>query len=166
MKELFLVRHAKSNWDNMDLKDIDRPLKDRGIRDALLMGGYIMKEYTIPDRILTSPACRAFHTAILFSRAMKSSGRKIQVEDDLYLASYGEMESLVRKTEDETKGLMIVGHNPGITDLANFFMEEFIHNIPTSGFVFFRFDTSAWEKIATSNIIDHQVHYPKEILNT
>ncbi|MCD6201929.1 MAG: histidine phosphatase family protein [Bacteroidales bacterium] len=166
MKELFLVRHAKSDWNNMDLTDIDRPLKNRGIRDALLMGEYILKEYPIPDKILTSPACRAFHTAILFSRAMKSSGRKIRVEDDMYLASYGKMESLVRNTEDEVGCLMLVGHNPGITDLANFFIEEFIHNIPTSGFVFFRFDTSAWKKIATSNLISHQIHYPKEVLKT
>jgi len=166
MKELFLVRHAKSDWGNMELKDIDRPLKDRGIRDALLMGEFILKEYNIPDKVITSPACRAFHTAVLLLRAMKSAGRRIHVEDGIYLASFNELESVVKNTEDEVGCLMLVGHNPGITDLANFFIEEFIHNIPTSGFVFFRFETSAWQKIAASNMISHQIQYPKKILNT
>ncbi len=165
MKELFLVRHAKSDWGNMDLKDIDRPLKDRGIRDALMMGKYILEGYPVPDRIITSPACRAFHTAVLFSRGMKSPCSKIRVADDLYLASYNEMERIVKDTDEEVECLMVVGHNPGITDLANFYLEEFIHNIPTSGFVYLRFDTGRWQNIATANLLTHQVHYPKEILN-
>ena len=165
MKELYLVRHAKSEWGDMALKDIDRPLKERGIRDALFMGEYISKKFTIPDRVLASPACRALHTSVLFLRAMKSSSEKILLEDKIYLASFDELQAVIKSTEDTVQCMMIVGHNPGITDLANFFLEEFIHNIPTAGFVYFQFDTDHWQQITTSNRVNYQLHYPKELMN-
>ena len=164
MKELFLVRHAKSDWGNMDLKDIDRPLKDRGIRDALFMGEFMSKNFEMPEMVLTSPACRAFHTSVLLVRAMKTSYRIIRVDENIYLVSFNELSTMIKNTDDRISRLMLVGHNPGITDLANYFMEEFIHNIPTSGIAYFRFDTEKWQQIAVSNLIKHELHYPKELL--
>ncbi len=164
MKELFLIRHAKSDWDKMDVKDIDRPLKGRGIRDALMMGGYLAEHFPLPDLLLTSPACRAFHTAVLFCRGMKGNCEVIGVREPLYLASFSEMLEIIRNTGDEVKALGVVAHNPGITDLANFFLEEPVHNIPTSGFVHMAFDTDRWAEVKADNLLRHAFHYPKELL--
>jgi len=164
MKELYLVRRAKSDWSDMDINDIDRPLKARGIRDALLMGEFMAKEFNVPDLVLTSPACRAFHTAVIFIRSLKAGYDKVRVDEEIYLASFNELRSLIKKTSDTIEKLMLVGHNPGLTDMANFFLDEFIHNIPTSGFVTFQFDTGSWKGISSGNLINHTLHYPKEFM--
>ncbi len=164
MKELYLLRHAKSDWENMEVKDIDRPLKTRGIRDALFMGEYLSRQFEVPDQVLTSPACRALHTSILFIRSMKSSYAKMLVNEAIYLASFNELQAIIKNTPDHVTRLMLVGHNPGLTDLANYFLDEFIHNIPTSGFVYFRFETDTWKGISIGNLARHVLHYPKEFL--
>ena len=165
MKELFLIRHAKSDWDKADLKDIDRPLKGRGVRDAMMMGNYIARHYTRkPDLILTSPACRAFHTAMLYCRSMDLSCETLVVRKALYLASYNDLHNQIRKTPAGVDILGVVAHNPGITDLANFFLEESIHNIPTSGFVYMAFDAGAWEEVKADTMVKYDFHYPRELL--
>jgi phosphohistidine phosphatase len=164
MKELFLIRHAKSDWEKMDIKDIDRPLKGRGVRDALVMGKFLGEHYSRPDLILTSPACRAFHTAVLFCRAMDASCEVIRVRQNLYLASYNEMLATIREAPGDKDVLALVTHNPGVTDMANFFLEESIHNIPTSGFVYMAFDCDSWEEVKSDTMVKHAFHYPKELL--
>ena len=165
MKELFLIRHAKSDWDKMDVKDIDRPLKGRGMRDAMMMGNYVARHYERkPALIFTSPACRAFHTAVLYCRSMDLSCETLAVRENLYLASYNEMHNQIRKAPAGVDILAVVAHNPGVTDLANFFLEESIHNIPTSGFVYMAFDARTWEEVKTDNMIKHDFHYPRELL--
>jgi phosphohistidine phosphatase len=164
MKELFLIRHAKSDWDKMDVKDIDRPLKGRGVRDALMVGEYMGKHFEHPAMMLTSPACRAFHTAVLFCRAMEDPCEIIHVRESLYLASYNEMLAVVREASPSLHALAIVAHNPGITDLANFFLQESIHNIPTSGFVYMAFESDTWEEARSERMVKHAFHYPKELL--
>ncbi len=165
MKELFLIRHAKSDWDKMDIKDIDRPLKGRGVRDAWMMGNYLGHHSDHkPSLILASPACRAFHTAVLYCRSMELSCEIIRVREKLYLSSYNGILTHIRQAPAEVDTLALVAHNPGITDLANFFLEESIHNIPTSGFVYMAFDAGSWEEVNADRLVKHAFHYPKELL--
>ncbi len=164
MNELFLISHAKSDWEKMDIKDIDRPLKGRGVRDALMMGEYLGKHFDHPMMMYASPACRAMHTAVLFCRALADPCEIIQVKKELYLASYNEMLSLIRHAPAAVDVLALITHNPGITDMANFFLDESIHNIPTSGFVYMAFDCDSWEEVKSDNRIKHAFHYPKELL--
>ncbi len=164
MKELFLIRHAKSDWEKMDLKDIDRPLKSRGIRDALMMGAFLAEHFPRPGLMLTSPACRAFHTAVLFCRGMQGDCETIAVREPLYLASYKEMLEIIRNTSPGVDVLAVVAHNPGITDLANFFLEEPVHNIPTSGFVHMAFEADEWKEVKADTLVQRAFHFPKELL--
>ncbi len=165
MKEIFLIRHAKSDWGSMDVKDIDRPLKGRGVRDALMMGSYMIRHFgKKPSLIYTSPACRAFHTAVLYCRGMEIACESVRVREQLYLASYNELLAFIRRSPSSVDSLALIAHNPGITDLANFFLEEAIHNIPTSGFVYMSFDVDTWEEVKSGSMKDHAFHYPKELL--
>ena len=146
-KILFIVRHGKSTWEYPAVSDIDRPLKDRGIKDAYTMANRVLKKAVIPDVVISSPAVRALHTAIIFSRVLDLPADEIIINQDLYLADYPEILSVIKATDDSRMSLMIFGHNPGFTDLTNYLSGLNIDNIPTSGLVILRFKTGSWKGI-------------------
>jgi phosphohistidine phosphatase len=162
-KNLFIVRHAKSDWSNPDLRDIDRPLKGRGIRDAYKMAAKVRNKKEPIELILTSPATRAFHTAVIFTRVMKIPAIKIQINEALYLSGTKEILQFIKETSNDINSLMIFGHNPDFTDLANYFSPEYIDNVPTSGVVGFEFATDDWRKIEKSNLKNCFFEYPKKL---
>jgi len=95
---------------------------------------------------------------------MEDTCKIIHVRESLYLASYNEILAVVREASPSLHALAIVAHNPGITDLANFFLQESIHNIPTSGFVYMAFESDTWEEARSERMVKHAFHYPKELL--
>lgn len=117
MYTLILFRHAKSSWDNPDCADIDRPLNGRGRRAAPAMGKYLISAGLKPDLILCSPACRTRETAKLALEAMGCS-TELRYVDGLYLADAARMASLIQETPVVLQKLMLIGHNPGLQDLA------------------------------------------------
>ena len=147
-KTLFIVRHGKSTWDYPAVSDIDRPLKDRGIKDAYDMADRILKIGIMPDVIISSPAVRALHTAIIFSRVLQLPPDEIIINQDLYLAEYDEILSVITATDNSRKSLMIFGHNPGFTELANHLSGLNIDNVPTTGLVQLTFTTESWKGIS------------------
>lgn len=149
MLRLFLLRHAKSSWKDSTLNDFERPLKKRGITEAPIMGHIYKKLYgKIPDVVITSPARRALETAQLFAKEIGYSLKKIILQEKLYEAMPEELLKTLRDISDEYKSVVMVGHNPGFTELANCIIDGVdIDNIPTCGLVGITFDVKNWKKI-------------------
>jgi phosphohistidine phosphatase len=160
-KKLFIVRHGKSSWDCPSVSDIDRPLKDCGIKDAYEMANRILLKGNLPDAIISSPAVRALHTAIIFSRVLKFPPDEIVINQDLYLADPVEIIKVIRNTDDSRKSLMIFGHNPGFTELANYLSGLNIENVPTSGMVLLTYKTDKWKEISKEYLAGDFIDFPK-----
>lgn len=119
MKTLYLVRHAKSDWNNGELLDVDRPLNARGYRDAHFMSKLLKEKKLLPELIISSPAVRAISTALIFARNFNFKHSTIVIKDELYESSVNHYLQCITELDDKIKNVMIVGHNPLLTDLAN-----------------------------------------------
>lgn len=150
MLKLFLLRHGKSSWDDVSLMDIDRPLGKRGLKDAPDMARHFIKEHKKPHLIISSPARRARETAQLFADTIEYKIDNILYDQKIYEASIEELIHIIYKIEDSHEKVMLIGHNPGLTDLANYLTEEtHIDNIPTCGLFAVGFEAKSWKKIGT-----------------
>src|SRR5215510_15416674 len=112
MKTLFLVRHAKSSWKDRTLPDKERPLNDRGKRDAKEMGERLVQRDARPDLVLSSPARRALTTAKIIARELDYKPKNIVVDDRLYAVDADDLLDVIRKVGGESKRVMLFGHNP------------------------------------------------------
>ncbi len=146
MKTLYLLRHAKSSWDNPGLSDHDRPLNDRGEKDAPRMGKRMRKHGVKPDLICSSTATRAITTARKASEEMGYTLDDIQQTRKLYHAEGEEMLEFLRSIPESHESVMLVGHNPGFTEFANGMFNEEIANIPTAGIVGGRLEIDSWKE--------------------
>ena len=144
MKILTIVRHAKSSWKDTSLSDRKRPLNTRGERDAPVMGRRIHEHGIRPSLIITSPAKRAWTTAKIIAREIHYPLEFLQREDGLYLASLDEILDTIVAQDNGFNNLMIVGHNPGLTDFANFLVPGLTNNLPTAGVVSVEIDQDDW----------------------
>lgn len=162
MKTLILVRHAKSSWNHPGLADFDRPLNQRGEHDAPDMGARLGAAFGAPDVVLASPAVRARETALALADGVGIRHDDLQLEGGLYGASGAEMASMIRRFDDAWQSAAIVGHNPGMTDLANRFTGRYIDNLPTSGVVIIRFEVDGWKDIAERGGSLVSFDYPKK----
>ena len=162
MKTLTLFRHAKSSWSDRTLSDRDRPLNQRGERDAPAMGKLVVDSGVRPSLILTSPATRAWQTATAVAREIGYPIEFLQREEDLYLASLNTLMEVVAAHGSEFNHLMIVGHNPGLTEFANYLSPSLTGNLPTSGVVSVSFDKDDWSlrERPVSNLLVYD--YPKK----
>src|SRR5690242_18311036 len=118
MKHLVLLRHAAAERESPGLKDFDRPLSDRGLQEAPEAARRFATAAPIPDLLLSSPARRALETARIFARVLKYPLRRLATDKRLYLAVAPELLAVVRDTDNSIERLMLVGHNPGLTDFA------------------------------------------------
>ena len=144
MKILTIVRHAKSSWKDTSLSDRKRPLNKRGERDAPVMGKRIHEHDIRPSLIVSSPATRAWTTAKVIAREINYPLEFLQREDSLYLASLDDILDTVVAQDDGFNNLMLVGHNPGMTDFANFLVPGLTGNLPTAGVVSVEIDADDW----------------------
>jgi phosphohistidine phosphatase len=151
MKELIFVRHAKSDWDNPGLKDIERPLGERGIKDAPIMAGKLKSLVKSVDHIVSSPAVRALETAKYFANAFGIEFQKIDIRSDLYEAYFDDILKEVHDLENDYDTVLFFGHNPGYTYLANHFSTDFIENVPTCGIFRIQSSISKWKDFDSSN---------------
>jgi phosphohistidine phosphatase len=149
MKQLYIVRHAKSSWDDLELTDFERPLNERGKRDAPEMGKRLKEKGTHPDLMLSSPAKRALSTAKKIAKALEYEKGKIETDQRLYHAGEGVILSIIQEVSNEKNILMVFGHNPGLTDFVNAMNDDKagIDNIPTCGVVAFSLDIDNWSQL-------------------
>jgi len=164
MKSIFLLRHAKSSWSNPGLEDQHRPLNKRGKRDAPLMGERLKARNEDLDIILTSPALRAITTAELFADACGFPAEKIVHESDLYFSGARSLQSIIINQDDQYRALMLVFHNPDITEFANSIdATNQIYNMPTCGIVKLVSDIYLWRDWSRSNTEFEYFDYPKKL---
>jgi len=123
--KLLLMRHAKSSWEHSDTRDFDRPLADRGLKDASKIGSFLKKSGNIPDQVISSPALRALQTTQLFSEAAGVQPNNITWNENLYYSSADAYIAAIRQSGSSVKILMLVGHNP--------MMEEVLWQLTISG---------------------------------
>lgn len=150
MKKLYLVRHAKSSWDDTELSDFDRPLNDRGSIDAPQMGKRLKERKVYPDLMLSSPAVRALATCQEIARALGYPHIRIKTDKRLYHADVEQILTVIKelnKAEGKIESVMIFGHNPGITEFANRLLDDTLDNIPTCGVVGGELNIQSWREI-------------------
>ena len=147
MKNLILVRHAKSSWDDFSIKDFDRPLNERGKRDAPEMANRLKKKEIEIDAFISSPAKRARKTAEAFVKEMHEKKKDIIFYEELYLANPSTFFHVIGKTDDKFKTIAVFSHNEGITAFANMLTGTRIDNIPTCGIFAIKIKSKHWSEI-------------------
>lgn len=148
MKTIYLVRHAKSSWKYPNLDDFERPLNKRGRKSAPFMGTILKKLKVAPDLILSSPANRASMTARIIADKISYPLEKIRYSESIYEFSANVLIDVIEHLDDVVNKAMLIGHNPALTDLANYFGDKPISNIPTCGVFCADLDIPSWVKIS------------------
>jgi phosphohistidine phosphatase len=161
LKTLLLVRHAKSDWNDPSLKDFDRPLNDRGKKDAPLMAQRLIDKKIKIDCFIASPAKRARKTAEIFAKEYGQKKEEIIFIEDLYLAQPSFFIEVIKKASDNNKCIALFSHNPGITDFANSLAEVRIDDIPTCGIFAVTSKIKHWEDFSVSGNEFLFFDYPK-----
>ena len=162
MKKLYLVRHAKSSWKHPALDDFERPLNKRGRKNAPFMGNVLKKRRVQPDLILSSPASRAAMTARIIAGRINYPVQDIIYLESIYEANKQDMIQIIRQMDDGIDRLMLVGHNPGVTNLANTLGNDPVSNVPTGGVYSVRLKISSWNKIRGRHGKTDFFDYPKK----
>ncbi|MDX1333918.1 MAG: histidine phosphatase family protein [Robiginitalea sp.] len=160
MKELILVRHGKSSWD-YDVRDADRPLKERGIRDAHRVAAHVASRLQDVDAVFSSPANRALHTCLILMREVGIPLDKLRVEKDLYDFSGGSVRGFVHGLGDQMGKIMLFGHNHALTHLVNDWGSKYVDNVPTSGLAYLTFDVEAWREVSFGKT--EMMVFPKQL---
>jgi len=161
MKKLYLVRHAKSSWEEPGGSDIDRPLLEKGIRRTMKVIRFLKEHAVKIDLMISSPAVRAFQTAVLIANGIGYPEDNIRIERKIYDGYYDRILDLIYSTSDEFNSLMILGHNPTITRLANLFLNPGIDLLPTTGTICISFDTEKWASVPLVDPVNEFIVFPK-----
>ena len=160
MKTWIMVRHAKSSWA-LDVPDRERPISDRGVRDATLVGKELNKYKLNIEQVFSSPAKRTFDTSLLMVAELGLSNEEIQIEEKLYDFHGAQVLNFVSKLPDKLNTVMSFGHNYSCTYIAQMLGNFSKSNIPTATAVIFRFDVSSWSKVEQC---DCTIIRPKSLL--
>lgn len=161
MKKLYLIRHAKASPVSSDLDDIDRPLIEKGIVKTERIIKYLKKNDIFPDLIISSPAERALATATLIAKGLGYPEDQIKTDRKIYDGYYDRILDIIYSTPNDVNNLMIFGHNPTITHMANLFIHPGIEPLPTTGTVCITFRTDKWEEIPAAETNKEFVITPK-----
>ena len=160
MKTLLLVRHAKSNWEQPDVADHDRPLNHRGRRDAPDMGRRLAARGVAPDVILSSSAVRARTTAALLAAELGYDPERIVGDERLYAASVDRVLEVIGELGDDVSCAMVVGHNPETAALVHRLSGD-DHEMPTGAVAEFSFDVASWTDLGEAGPIAARVETPR-----
>jgi len=160
MKNLILIRHAKSSWDSPST-DKNRPLANRGVEDAHLVSSHIASFLPKKSIIWSSTAKRARDTATIFLQNMTYPLESIIFKEELYTFDVNELARIIRSCNNSYDCVIVFGHNEAITDFVNKFGDTFIDNVSTSGFVSIDFDTDLWENIREGQT--KKVVFPRDL---
>lgn len=160
MKTLLLVRHAKSSWSDPTLPDRIRPLAGRGKHDVVKMGSRLANRGVKPDLLVTSPAVRTVETAKAIGKELEYKHRNIAVNDRLYACQPDDILEVVNGFDDGLSYVMLVGHNPELTDFVHLFTDSVAY-MPTCAMLELQFDVDAWVDISRENLHRALYDFPK-----
>ncbi len=163
-KTLYLIRHAKSNSDDPSQSDFQRTLNTRGLKDSPLMAKLIKEKNIIPDLIVSSPALRALSTAEIFADEFHYNKNKIVSDERIYEAAMRELITVIREIKNENNTVMIFGHNPGLSNLANILSNKFLQDLPTCAVVGIELKVNSWSEVERNCGEIILFEYPKKSL--
>ena len=158
MKRLIVVRHAKAQKGSG--RDFDRALSERGLGDAVEMGRRLAKRGVRPDAVVCSPAARTLETARLICRELDFPWAEIRAEKAAYLADAGALLDLVHALDDGARTALVVGHNPGCTDLAQDLARDFAQELPTCAVVALDLPADGWAVVRRRTGVLRWYDYP------
>jgi phosphohistidine phosphatase len=162
MRLLTLIRHAKSSWDSPGLSDFERPLNERGRRDAPLMATRVNATLPQPQRLVTSPALRAATTARCFAEQLGVPLRDIRFESAIYDAGVPDLMRVVQSLDDSDLHVFMFGHNPGFSDLARRLAPCPFSEMPTCAVVSLELDAALWNTVRAGCGRVREYLYPKD----
>lgn len=167
MKQILLMRHAKSDWDHPGLKDYDRPLSKRGMNDAPVMGGYLQKIEHKPDLLISSPATRARQTTELVAKDAGLNEGQISWNKDMYYGGVTDYIQAIQGASEEVSRLMLVGHNPLMEHTVSLLAgsdQELLVRMPTAALVCLDVHALKWSAIKPGHCTFKWMMIPK-VLN-
>ncbi len=161
MKRLILIRHSKSSWKDVSLTDFNRPLNGRGKFDGSLMADYLKSKINKIDYLHSSSSVRTFETSKYFIKQIQFG--KVEYDDSLYHCSATSILNMIRSYSDNYQSVMIIAHNPGLTNLINNITNVSLDNLPTTGLAEIEFNINSWGDISyeNSNLVD--LKFPKQL---
>ncbi len=163
MKKIIFVLHAKSDWGTEGLKDIDRPLNERGYDDAYRLSEWFFKNHDVPQKFISSDATRALSTATIFARNLMYPTNQISILPEVYESTDETLKNVISNIDNELDYVVLSGHNPGITNLVNELAQQiFFDNIPTCGMVCLEFDAKTWKEVTIKKAKKIFNQFPKE----
>ncbi|MCF7560637.1 histidine phosphatase family protein [Sabulilitoribacter multivorans] len=160
MKNIIIVRHAKSSWE-FNVSDHERPLKSRGVNDANLVSKAFKESNTAIDLVISSDAVRARTTADIFVNTLKISDYMVSLNHDLYDFSGNDLINVIKSVRNSVNNLMLFGHNHAITYFVNSFGDLYIDNVPTCGLVALQFDIENWSDLRKGKTI--KTIFPRDL---
>jgi len=162
MKTLYLLRHAKSSWDDHSLPDFERPLNERGRRAAPFIGQLMRDRGLLPDVVFCSPARRAVETAKLVIEA-SGHDRELNYDERIYEASPQRLSEVTRGIDDIYGSAMIVGHNPGIEGFIRF-LTGALEPMPTAAVAVLELSVDTWKDICEGCGCVAEVLRPRDLV--
>jgi len=161
MKELLVVRHGKSSWDDPNTSDRDRALKPRGERAADAMGARLVARASVPERIITSDARRALDTAERLAAAASLASDRVIVEPQLYTERVHDVLKVIRRIDDAVERAAVVGHNPALHELVHTLSDLRLGKYPTAAIAHLRLPVARWADVAegAAEVVDYD--WPK-----
>ena len=162
MKTLYLIRHAKSGRDNRNQSDIERPLNERGKKDAPVMAGIIKKKIDKIDLIVSSPAVRALTTAEVFAEKFGVNKNQLITDERIYEADTKDLLTVVQNINDSLDDVMLFGHNPGLTYFSNYLCNYETDNMPTCGVICMQMEYDSWKFSGNKIFTFKYFEYPKK----
>jgi len=164
MKTLFVLRHAKSSWDNPDWADFERPLNSRGLDAARFIGELIYDRSLEPQVIVSSPAKRAKQTAVLV-KELGGINKPVTFDERIYEASPLALFNLIREFDEKYESVLIVGHNPGFENIVRMLTGESV-SMPTAALAKINLSAEKWSDLETdSNELEFLIRPKEEMKN-
>ncbi len=161
MKRLTLMRHADARWNDSGVSDFERPLNRRGTADAQGMARRLVEGALVPELILASPARRTQQTAEILARQMAAAPPRVLTEEALYLAGAPDMLKMAQATGPRIAHLMVIAHNPGISELVRLLLpEEPSTELAAAGWCSISFDCGDWEDLSALKVRDYMREAP------
>ncbi len=160
MKTLYLIRHAKSSWSNSGLTDFDRPLNERGKRDAIKMGERLLQNKVMPNCVISSSAKRTKKTAKRITKVLGFSYSKIDFRKELYHSGYNTLVNCLTSINDSNDSCFIIAHNPGVSNFCDYLTHHAI-DFPTCGIAKITFEVDSWMEVTSGAGILEWFDYPK-----
>ena len=160
MKKIILVRHAKSSWKH-NVIDHERPLNERGLRDASMVSNHLKSKKLSVDKVLSSDAIRAKHTAEIFISNLEISNNLFELNHNLYDFSGENLIASIKHVDSVINNLMVFGHNHAITEFVNTYGNKSIDNVPTCGVTIINFNIDNWADLNKGETV--YTLWPKEL---